>query len=98
MYAIRSYYAYHPDGTEDFDAPESRTSYAWDNRDRLREVCLPSGARVRFRYDAFGRRISKERIPASRSDFVTAAETALSNGTDALEPIERVDFVWDGNA
>ncbi|WP_437945443.1 DUF6531 domain-containing protein [Sorangium sp. So ce296] len=37
-----------------------RTDYAWDCRDRLREVRLPSGERVVFSYDAFGRRTRKE--------------------------------------
>jgi RHS repeat-associated protein len=37
-----------------------RTEYAWDCRDRLREVKLPSGERVAFTYDAFGRRTRKE--------------------------------------
>ncbi|AUX40055.1 uncharacterized protein SOCE26_014510 [Sorangium cellulosum] len=41
--------------------PEPRqTEYAWDCRDRLREVKLPSGVRVTFAYDAFGRRVRKE--------------------------------------
>jgi RHS repeat-associated protein len=42
-------------------APEAkRTEYIWDCRDRLREVKLPSGERVVFAYDAFGRRVRKE--------------------------------------
>lgn len=36
------------------------TEYAWDCRDRLREVRLSSGVRVRFAHDAFGRRVRKE--------------------------------------
>nr|WP_267888104.1 RHS domain-containing protein [Sorangium cellulosum] len=47
------------------DGPESRrTEYAWDCRDRLREVRLPSGERVVFTYDAFGRRTRKELFDA----------------------------------
>ncbi|WP_437652716.1 DUF6531 domain-containing protein [Sorangium sp. So ce1182] len=43
------------------DGPEPRrTEYTWDCRDRLREVKLPSGVRVAFTYDAFGRRVRKE--------------------------------------
>src|SRR6185503_372749 len=38
------------------------TEYVWDCRDRLREVKLPSGVRVLFAYDAFGRRVRKEVI------------------------------------
>lgn len=37
-----------------------RTEYTWDCRDRLRDVKLPSGERVAFLYDAFGRRVRKE--------------------------------------
>ncbi len=40
-------------------APERRTSYRWDDRDRLREVSLDDGTSVRFDYDCFGRRVSK---------------------------------------
>lgn len=36
------------------------TKYRWDVRDRLREVVLPTGKRVLFTYDAFGRRVKKE--------------------------------------
>jgi RHS repeat-associated protein len=51
------------------------TSYAWDARDRLREVRLPDGGRVAMTYDALGRRMSKEVFSASsdvprRVDFV----------------------------
>lgn len=51
------------------------TSYAWDARDRLREVRLPDGGRVVMTYDALGRRISKEVFSSSsqvprRVDFV----------------------------
>lgn len=34
-------------------------TYAWDSEDRLTEVSTPDGARWRYRYDAFGRRIAK---------------------------------------
>ena len=39
---------------------EGATDYAWDARDRLREVKLPDGTRVVMTYDAFGRRMRKE--------------------------------------
>ncbi|WP_437318624.1 restriction endonuclease fold toxin [Sorangium sp. So ce385] len=62
----RSSYAYDERGRrirkqEPGGAPEHRrTAYTWDCRDRLREVRLPSGERVVFTYDAFGRRLRKE--------------------------------------
>jgi RHS repeat-associated protein len=46
-------------GKGDTRGPEA-VEYAWDCRDRLREVRLPGGARVVFAYDAFGRRVRKE--------------------------------------
>jgi RHS repeat-associated protein len=36
------------------------TQYSWDCRDQLREVQLGDGRRVRYTYDAFGRRVRKE--------------------------------------
>ncbi|WP_438027527.1 DUF6531 domain-containing protein [Sorangium sp. So ce233] len=68
-----------------------RTEYAWDCRDRLREVKLPSGDRVVFAYDAFGRRVRKELldeqgIPQHTVDFiwdgdVLAADVDSRHGT-----------------
>ena len=60
------------------------TEYVWDCRDQLREVRLPSGARVRMTYDAFGRRLRKEIVPAdggrSRSvDFVWEGDTIAAD-------------------
>ena len=43
------------------------TEYAWDVRDRLREVKLPDGARVVLQYDGLGRRVRKEVVPARSS-------------------------------
>ncbi len=42
------------------DGSERVTHYAWDSRDLLREVRDPSGAVVRYSYDALGRRTRKE--------------------------------------
>lgn len=44
--------------------PDEVTHYVWDTWDRLREVRLPDGGRVLFTYDAFGRRVRKEVLPA----------------------------------
>ena len=41
----------------------TRTEYTWDCRDRLRQVQRPDGVRVRFFYDAFGRRVRKDVCP-----------------------------------
>lgn len=37
-------------------------TYVWDSDDRLIEVTTPEGTRWRYRYDAFDRRIAKQRI------------------------------------
>lgn len=51
-------------GTRTLGGAEAVTEYRWDVRDRLREVKLPSGERVLMTYDAFGRRVRKEVVPA----------------------------------
>ncbi|WP_437296215.1 DUF6531 domain-containing protein [Sorangium sp. So ce426] len=53
------------DGAARPEREARETRYAWDVRDRLREVLLPSGERMRMTYDAFGRRVRKEVIGAS---------------------------------
>ena len=40
--------------------------YQWDEFDHLREVLTPEGEHWRYRYDAFGRRISKECVEGGR--------------------------------
>ncbi|MEJ7732197.1 MAG: RHS repeat-associated core domain-containing protein [Polyangiaceae bacterium] len=65
------------------------TEYQWDARSRLREVRLPSGTRVLFWYDAFGRRVRKLVAPAGPSIEELA--------TGAAPPVARVvDYLWDG--
>lgn len=66
------------------DQSAGATEYVWDCRDQLREVRLPSGARVRMTYDAFGRRLRKEIVPAdgglSRTvDFVWEGDTLAAD-------------------
>ncbi|MFG2047883.1 DUF6531 domain-containing protein [Micromonospora sp. NPDC048935] len=38
--------------------------YAWDSDDRLTGVTTPDGTRWRYRYDALGRRVAKQRLDA----------------------------------
>ena len=48
-------------GNRDSDAsPSGRTTYVWTGPNRLSEVRLPSGAVIRYGYDAFGRRVFKQ--------------------------------------
>jgi RHS repeat-associated protein len=51
------------DAPEGGERADSVTEYVWDERDRLREVKKPTGERVLFTYDAFGRRVRKEILP-----------------------------------
>ena len=71
------------------------TDYVWDCRDRLREVRLPTGEAIRFTYDAFGRRVRKEVVPAERSGFATALRIAVERGVEALPPVRATTFLWD---
>ena len=57
------------------------TRYEWDAHDRLVRIHLPDGARWRYRYDCFGRRVSKAR------------EGSLSS----LTAVEKVEYQWDGD-
>ena len=74
------------------------TEYLWDCRDRLREVALPDGRRVLFTYDAFGRRVRKETVPAERRNIKAMTLLAFEKGADALPPICVVEYLWDGDA
>ena len=71
---------------------ESRqvTTYGWDSKDRLREVELPDGKRVRFTYDAFGRRVRKDVLPKA---------VELGNILKGETPAERrsVAILWDAD-
>ncbi|WP_413227033.1 RHS repeat-associated core domain-containing protein [Dickeya parazeae] len=57
------------------------TQFEWDAQDRLVRVSLPDGARWRYRYDAFGRRISKVREGQEPS----------------AQAVARVAYRWDGD-
>ncbi len=78
-------------------APEEITTYGWDCRDRLREVVLPDGRKVLYTYDAFGRRVRKEIIPAERRDYAAMVKLALAEGKDALPKSRVTEFLWDGD-
>ena len=78
-------------------AREEITTYGWDCRDRLREVALPDGRKVLYTYDAFGRRVRKEIIPAERRDYAAMVKLALAEGAEALPKSRVVEFLWDGD-
>jgi RHS repeat-associated protein len=64
----------------------------------LREVRQPDGRRVLFTYDAFGRRVRKEIVPAERRDVEKMVPLAFKKGPEALPPIGVVEYLWDGDA
>ncbi|WP_458574124.1 RHS repeat domain-containing protein [Lonsdalea quercina] len=57
------------------------TRYEWDTQDRLRRVSLPDGARWRYGYDAFGRRVNKVR----------------EGQVASLQSVSKVQYQWDGD-
>ncbi|AHE72488.1 hypothetical protein M942_04125 [Enterobacter ludwigii] len=57
------------------------THYSWDAHDRLVRMQRPDGARWRYRYDAFGRRVSKTR----------------EGNVDSAHSLLQVDYRWDGD-
>ncbi|APR78517.1 Rhs-family protein [Minicystis rosea] len=73
------------------------TEYLWDCRDRLRETRLSDGRRVLYTYDAFGRRVRKQIVPAERRDIKKMVVLAYEKGPEALPPIGVVEYLWDGN-
>ncbi|WP_437734316.1 restriction endonuclease fold toxin [Sorangium sp. So ce1335] len=75
-------------GVRGESAERAATEYTWDCRDRLREVRRPDGTRVRFSYDAFGRRMRKEILPAGAE----AADRAIEfvwDGDELAADLER---------
>ncbi|AFI92493.1 RHS family protein [Pectobacterium parmentieri] len=57
------------------------THFDWDVQDRLVRVSLPDGARWRYRYDVFGRRINKVR----------------EGQVPSAQAVARVAYRWDGD-
>jgi RHS repeat-associated protein len=74
---------------------ERVTTYGWDSKDRLREVVLPSGGRVRFTYDAFGRRVRKDvlRPPSDLTSLLAGRSEEKPQGIAQ----RSVQFLWEGD-
>uniref|UniRef100_UPI0036D7AD40 RHS repeat-associated core domain-containing protein n=1 Tax=Photorhabdus sp. RM322S TaxID=3342825 RepID=UPI0036D7AD40 len=78
----------------------SRTfCYHWDAHNQLTEFITPEGTRWRYRYDAFGRRISKRKEVDS-----TLEATNLKRWLDGLPDLELkptaiigYDYLWSGD-
>ncbi|WP_455569150.1 RHS repeat-associated core domain-containing protein [Streptomyces iakyrus] len=76
-------------------------TYTWDAEDRLTSVTTPDGTVWRYRYDPFGRRLSKERMG---SDGLTATEVTYfvwdgpvltEQTTVAADLPHPVTLTWD---
>lgn len=71
---------------------DQTTTYGWDSKNRLREVVTPDGTRVRFQYDAFGRRVRKDVLlpkPAQAHEDMLSLFAAPERRTTR--------FLWDRN-
>ncbi|WP_437998653.1 PAAR-like domain-containing protein [Sorangium sp. So ce185] len=69
-------------------AEGAATEYTWDCRDRLREVRRPDGTRVRFSYDAFGRRVRKEIVPTG-AEVADRTVEFVWDGNELAADLER---------
>jgi RHS repeat-associated protein len=69
--------------------------YSWDELDRLVTVTTPSGERWRYRYDALGRRVAKERLGPDGGAVLERVEFAW----DGVQPAEQRSggrtLTWD---
>ncbi|MFC6881690.1 MULTISPECIES: putative adhesin [Actinomadura] len=62
--------------------------YEWDDDDRLVGAATPDGARWRYRYDALGRRVSKQRL--TRDGGVEEQTDFVWDGPVLAEQVHRV--------
>ncbi|WP_052434446.1 RHS repeat-associated core domain-containing protein [Streptacidiphilus melanogenes] len=80
--------------------PPTAWVYTWDDADRLTDVETPDGSRWHYRYDAFGRRISKERVlpggaTAETTDFTWDSSTLVEQTTQADYLPGPHTLTWD---
>lgn len=68
------------------------TTYGWDTKDRLREILLPDGKRVRFAYDAFGRRVRKDVL--THPVGLEASANVIVGKRDVPKR-KTIEFLWD---
>lgn len=73
---------------------EQTTIYGWDSKDRLREIVKADGLRVRFTYDAFGRRVRKDVLPGIGELSAILADPSAERRTAGRK---SVHFLWDGD-
>jgi RHS repeat-associated protein len=73
-----------------------RTEYLWDVRDQLREVRRPDGVRIRYFYDAFGRRLRKDVWTPAKVDIAKALRDGpMAVAPEDVEPTcETTHYAW----
>ncbi|MDQ0601641.1 YD repeat-containing protein [Streptomyces canus] len=75
--------------------------YIWDGEDHLVAAVTPDGTRWRYRYDALGRRIAKQRLAADgetvveQTDFTWDGVVLCEQSTTGTESPDRVTLTWD---
>lgn len=75
--------------------------YAWDAEDRLTSVTTPDGTVWRYRYDALGRRIAKQRLGddgvtvVERVSFTWDGATLCEQTTESVDLPHPVSLTWD---
>ncbi|MEU0399250.1 putative T7SS-secreted protein [Streptomyces sp. NPDC006197] len=75
--------------------------YTWDTEDRLTSVTTPDGTVWRYRYDALGRRVSKQRLAGDdrtvveQVSFVWDDTTLCEQTTHAAALPHPVALTWD---
>lgn len=77
-----------------------RWHYTWDADDRLTEVVTPAGSRWRYRYDALGRRVAKQRLAADGLGVVEQVEfvwhgCVVVEQAHTVRPGETRTTTWD---
>lgn len=80
--------------------------YRWDDRNQLSELITPQGERWQYRYDAFGRRVSKRRLNTTRGiagydyqwsgDQIVAQTPVYADGMPA--PEQSVYWLYEPGA
>jgi RHS repeat-associated protein len=55
------------------------TQYVWDFESRLKQVTVPNGTTVTYKYDALGRRIQRARIGGLSTNFIYDGQDAVKD-------------------
>ncbi|MDT0305427.1 DUF6531 domain-containing protein [Streptomyces sp. DSM 44917] len=75
--------------------------YTWDAEDRLTSVTTPDGTRWRYLYDAFGRRVAKQRLApdgetvAEQTEFTWDGIHLVEQTTTVAGQPEAVTLTWE---